>query len=297
MKKLLKVLSLLILIPLAANTQTNRALFVGIDKYHPDFSWKDIHGTNDRELVIPMLKKHGYATKNIKEILNTQATKDNVVEALRRLQRETSTGDYIYIHFSCHGQQIADDNGDEQDGLDEALIFYDTERKYAEGRFIGKNHLRDDDIEKLLNSIRLKTGPSGNVIVAFDACNSATADRDYNEKAPIRGGEEIFAPPGYKYKASKEPLSVSTTKDNRMAPLTVFSASHTLSYEHKYNGKFYGSLSFALHEIFKSKPTSTGVQLEAALTHVLDTMFRAKDYSQKPYFESTDANKIINLGR
>ena len=39
-----------------------------------------------------------------------------------------------------------DDNGDEEDGLDEALIPYDAQFWYAPGEYEGQNHLRDDEL-------------------------------------------------------------------------------------------------------------------------------------------------------
>ena len=53
---------------------------------------------------------------------NEKATKENINLSLQKLYEDVKTGDYLFLHFSCHGQQMMDLNGDEEDGLDEALV-------------------------------------------------------------------------------------------------------------------------------------------------------------------------------
>ena len=149
--------------------QENRALFVAIDNYPPNSGWAKIHATNDRNIIIPMLKKNGYKNENIKILLNENATKAAIIKGLNDLNKRSRKGDFIYIHFSCHGQQMADDNGDEPDGLDEALIPYDAKRRYAKGMYEGNNHLRDDELEYHLEKVRAKIGNTGNLTVVLDA--------------------------------------------------------------------------------------------------------------------------------
>ena len=55
--------------------------------------------------------------------LNQQATRANLEYAVARwLPAVSKPGDAVFIYFSGHGAQIPDDNGDEADGLDEALL-------------------------------------------------------------------------------------------------------------------------------------------------------------------------------
>ncbi len=136
--------------------QTSRALLVAIDKYPSESGWNEIHATNDIYLLKPLLIKRNFAPAHVTVLLNEQATKDAIVKALKQLAKDSRHGDYIYIHFSCHGQQMADDNGDETDGLDEALIPYDAPRRYQKGVYVGEKHLRDDELGSLLDDIRKK---------------------------------------------------------------------------------------------------------------------------------------------
>ena len=74
------------------------------------------NATNDIYLLKPLLIKRNFAPAHVTVLLNEQATKDAIVKALKQLAKDSRHGDYIYIHFSCHGQQMADDNGDETAG-------------------------------------------------------------------------------------------------------------------------------------------------------------------------------------
>ena len=115
---------------------------------------------------------------------------------------------------------MEDDNGDEADELDEALIPYDAQSTYQKGIYEGENHLRDDELEKFLISIRQKIGIDGSVLITFDACHSGTANRieEYveDDDAPIRGTNVIFSSnpfyiaPGNKHIERKTNLAQQT---------------------------------------------------------------------------------------
>src|SRR3954468_18170022 len=58
-------------------------------------------------------------------LLNEQATKNNFLNHFDAIIPELESGDTFLLTFSAHGGQIADDSGDEADGLDEIWCFYD----------------------------------------------------------------------------------------------------------------------------------------------------------------------------
>ena len=107
-----------------------------------------------------MLKSYGFKQNNIITLINQEATKRNIVKAFDLLTDRVKKGDRIYLHFSCHGQQVVDLNDDEPDGLDEAIIPYDAMRRFKSGVYEGENHLIDDEIEIYLDRLRTKTGAS-----------------------------------------------------------------------------------------------------------------------------------------
>jgi uncharacterized caspase-like protein len=72
-------------------------------------------------------------------------------------------GDVLLIHYSGHGTQVYDPEGDEEDGYDEALWLWDSDRN---------GPLTDDDLSHLLRKIQ-----RGTVVLAFDSCFSGTVTR------------------------------------------------------------------------------------------------------------------------
>ena len=287
----------------ALYAQTNRALFVAIDQYPEEGGWTKIHATNDSRIIIPMLKKQGFFDKNISILLNEKATKKAILEQLDRIYKQSSLGDFIYIHFSCHGQQMFDDNGDEEDGLDEALIPYDARRRYVKGKYEGENHLRDDELEVKLDRIRTKIGSTGNVVVVLDACHSGTATRYGDDDEYVRGTTYIFAPDNYdpKDKKDKKP-NLSLKKSKNLSPISVFSAckADEVNYEYRLpeQKEFYGSLSYAIGRLAENASGAiSNIQFSKQLDKEMKIMFAKKRWKQTPYFESTDGRRVFKIGR
>lgn len=133
-----------------SKTKPNKiALVIGIGKYQPGNGWKDIHGDNDVYLIRHALVNAGFSEENIYTLKNESATKAGILEAFKQLSDKVASGDIVVLHFSCHGQQITDTNGDEADGFDEALVPYDapsdTKKNAA---YTGDNHLTDDELQQ-----------------------------------------------------------------------------------------------------------------------------------------------------
>lgn len=281
--------------------QTNRALFVAIDTYPKESGWNNIHGTNDRKIVLPMLQNAGFENANIVCLLNDQATKKAIAGALTNLVNQSRRGDHVYIQFSCHGQLMADNNGDEPDGYDESIIPYDARRRYAKGIYEGGNHLRDDELGVFLDKIRAKTGAGGRVCVVLDACHSATANRDADDETYLRGTTYVFAPQGYIpiTGADRNPLKT----DASLAPIAVWSACQVDESNYEYRdperGLYFGILSFALCKAIGESHSEniTTKALNERITKHIETLFKGSRYRQTPYLETSDENKIFKLGR
>jgi hypothetical protein len=89
-------------------------------------------------------------------------TRENMIRYLTMAISQLSSGDYFYFHYSGHGSQVADRNGDESDRLDEALVPLDFQ----------SNGLLTDDV---VNSLIARAPSSSNITIVIDACHSATA--------------------------------------------------------------------------------------------------------------------------
>lgn len=199
--------------------QTKRALVIGIGE-QVDKSWAKINGDKDVPLVQQMLHKVGYT--DIRTLVNKQATKAGIVSAFKMLTAQCAVGDIVYIHFSGHGQQVTDVNGDEgkKDGWDEAWVPYDAYLRYDEKRYKGEKHLIDDELNTLLTAIRNKIGDSGKLLVVVDACHSGDSSRGDDIDETVRGVKDEFVIPvkqrGTAQKAPERWLTLSACKDYQL---------------------------------------------------------------------------------
>jgi metacaspase-1 len=239
----------LIVFSICATAQTKRGLIVAIGDYPesgqtPD--WRDISSVNDIPLVRSALIKQGFTSNNVAVIKDEEATKIGIVNAIQALTKSSNKGDIVIIHFSSHGQQIQDDNGDELDGYDEAIVPYGAPPSFENG-YDFSLHLRDDELEELLFDLRKKVGPTGDVILFADACHSGTVTRG---EEISRGGMPPMHQPGYKPTrgSGDEGVLGSNNDDKRdlsqLAPLIVISGSQAAKVNHEHNGA--GSLSTAI---------------------------------------------------
>lgn len=172
---------------------TRHGLVIGLGEYK-DRAWSKIHGDRDVPIVKEMLIKCGYT--DIVTLINNQATKTGITSAFSQLAQRCKKGDMVYIHFSGHGQQITDVNGDEDDGWDEAWIPYDAMFAYSNS-YKGEKHLIDDEIALWMSKIRNKIGASGSLLLVVDACHSGDSSRDAitDDEIYIRGAEKDFIIP------------------------------------------------------------------------------------------------------
>lgn len=286
----------------AAVGQTSRALLVAIDNYPVSGGWNEIHATNDISIVAPLLKSNGFHDNHITVLTNAKATKGDIVAALSDMVTASRRGDYIYLHFSCHGQQMLDDNGDEPDGYDEALIPYDAQRRFRGGVYEGENHLRDDELAVFLDKIRLKIGATGNLIVVFDACHSGSADRNGDDDEYVRGTTYVFAPDGALPTTLNKAKVIATPKtDGEMATLTVLSACmpDEVNYEYKASdGKYYGTLTYAICSMGGKRGVDINISdFFGRLRGRIQNMQEGRKRKQNPNLESTNENKTFSIGR
>ncbi|NNJ54901.1 MAG: hypothetical protein HKP14_02145 [Bacteroidia bacterium] len=228
------------------------ALIVAIGNYEEVTGWKKISSLNDVDLIADALNKQGFANTDIQILRDAEADKEGIQTALNDLRNKANPGDIVVIHFSSHGQQIMDDNRDEIDGYDEAIVAFGAPAIYDKG-YEGENHLRDEELGEHLDDIRQKIGKEGDVLVLVDACHSGTATRG---KEIPRGGVTAFAPADYKPERN-DASEVGIFEKNRatsrgvadLSPMVVISAARADELNYEYNG--YGSLSVAFSRSFK----------------------------------------------
>lgn len=278
-----------------AGARTGRALIVAIGEYPADSGWERIHGDNDGTMMAELLERNHYG--QIIRLRNEKATKQAVGQALEQLCESTESGDYVFLHFSCHGQQMMDLNGDEEDGLDEALVPYDALFWYLPGRYEGENHLCDDELGVWIDRLRCKAGRRGQVFVLLDACHSGTANR-YASDVYVRGTNKIFAPEDYRPQPGKHlERSMKLKPDGNRAPAMVLSACEAGETNYEYYSRksrcHYGKLTYVF--VWLVEQGGGAFSAEAWREAVNETMQRLPSgrflKSQHPYVECSDAEE------
>ena len=255
------------------NAETKRALLVGISDYGNTIEdpnkWANISGANDIELLKPLFKEQGF---EVTSLVDRQATHAGITKAFEKLIKSCKKGDLVYLHFSMHGQPFEDLNGDEPDGWDEALIPVDAQMYFEKGKYEGKNHLIDDELEKYVSTIRNKLGTTGKLFVVLDACHSGTSSRGDDDH--VRGVREGFTRSGKYYtpdrsREQNDYFRVPTAVGQ--APVTFIEAcrSYQVNKEilNKENKTWYGSLSFYIAKTMSSfKIDKSGKWIDAVKT-------------------------------
>lgn len=143
-----------------------RALLIGINHYKSE-SIPPLRGAvNDIEAAVQVLStRFGFGSDQIRKLIDEKATRSAILAALNEMAKVSGPEDWIYIHYSGHGSQADDLNGDEEDKLDETLVPYD-------GRTGDILDIIDDELGEILARFR-----SPNVVIVLDACHSGTGTR------------------------------------------------------------------------------------------------------------------------
>ncbi|KAH8645645.1 caspase domain-containing protein [Xylariales sp. PMI_506] len=93
----------------------------------------------------------------------SQPTKQNILRAMHWLVKDARPNDSLFFHYSGHGGQTKDLDGDEDDGYDEVIYPVD---------FRSVGHITDDEMHRIM--VRpLQAGVRLTAI--FDSCHSGTA--------------------------------------------------------------------------------------------------------------------------
>lgn len=92
------------------------AVLIGINDYSLAKGRHDLKGCiNDVDAWAGILTDvYGYST--VGRLVDRDATKPAILDAIRRLCSAAKDGDHLCIQYSGHGTTVADVNGDEDDG-------------------------------------------------------------------------------------------------------------------------------------------------------------------------------------
>jgi len=233
-------------------------LIIAIGDYPEEGGWPDISSKNDIVHINEALKILGFNSDKITIVSDDSATKSGILKTLKDLESKLQKGDMVYIHFSGHGQQVIDDNGDEIDNLDEAIVPYNSFIHYVEGYNEGQNLIRDDELGEITKRMRKRCGKKGQVILILDSCHSGTGTRGMGK---ARGTTTVMAPENFRpTKSAKERnMGIGVTNDSELAPMACFfgASSGELNFETLDDqANPVGSLSYSIATILANMKSS-----------------------------------------
>lgn len=93
----------------------------------------------------------------------SQPTKANILRAMHWLVKDARPNDSLFFHYSGHGGQTKDLDGDEDDGYDEVIYPVD---------FRTAGHIVDDEMHRIMVS---PLQPGVRLTAIFDSCHSGSA--------------------------------------------------------------------------------------------------------------------------
>ncbi|KAF9138320.1 Ca(2+)-dependent cysteine protease, partial [Mortierella sp. GBA39] len=154
-------------IALSNCTGERRALLIGINYTGLANS---LHGcVNDTAVMKGFLQDRGFTDDKIRILTDDQVgtqwmpTRENILHNLQWLIRDAKKNDSYFLHYSGHGGQIQDLDGDETDGFDNCIFPLDHKDAGV---------IVDDELHTML----VKALPPGVRLTAvFDCCHSGSA--------------------------------------------------------------------------------------------------------------------------
>jgi uncharacterized caspase-like protein len=253
-----------------------RALCIGINDYPGTNA--DLAGcVNDVNDWKAVLAARGFA---VTTLLDRDATRSNMVEAMTKLFSDTKKGDTTILQYSGHGSFVADQDGDEPDGRDEVLCPSDI----ASDAFI-----LDDELYELL-----ELAERGSKLAFFaDCCHSGTITKLRMADSPSdRPTRSRFLPPTMFLRDFDVPqvavASRSTKKKSKAHRAVLISGctdaqtSADAWFGNRANGAF---TYYALKALKEIDPSATYRQWHAKIREYLPSVY----YGQAPHLQGTTA--------
>ncbi len=136
-----------------------------------------------------LTSRFGFHEADITLLRNAEASRDGDPGRLRRARRRRRRRTtWCVVHYSGHGSQMTDREGDEADGLDETIVPVGLRSRARRPN----RDITDDEIYDWLTRLTAKTQL---VTLVFDCCHSGTVTRDVVRGAHVRRIEPDLRPP------------------------------------------------------------------------------------------------------
>jgi hypothetical protein len=272
-----------------------RALLVGINNY-PD-PRNNLKGCVNDVLLMgkTITENFGFNADNIRLLTDQRATTSNIRQRLRWLVEGAGPGSSLLFHYSGHGSQVRDRNGDEMDDhLDEIICPYDLD---------WDDPFTDDEFAHVIEGI-----PDGvNFTLILDCCHSGTGTRQFFKEPGARGrdGSRFLVPPpdvAFRMAAGVEidqssPERTVNMVGTRDLPTRQFGASLTdqnailisgcrsdqTSADAYIDSDYHGALTYSLVQAIRSKRYATSY---TDLIETAGNWLEVNSYDQVPQLET-----------
>ncbi|KAI9297498.1 peptidase C14 [Neoconidiobolus thromboides FSU 785] len=295
-----------------------KALLVGINYYGTK---AELRGCiNDVKNVKDFIcRYYQFSTDNMVILTDDQKnnptrmpTRQNMLQAMKWLVEGAQPNDSLFFHFSGHGSQQKDEDGDEDDGYDETICPVD----YTKAGMI---------IDDEMNAIMVRPLPQGCRLTAImDCCHSGTAldlpyvynhDGKLISYSPAKTAQSLVMDLGKKYMmgdiagalmglkggvsqltSGKKADKISKETRGSLADVVMFSGcmDNQTSADAVIASQATGAMSFALIKALTTNPHGMSM---LTLLHEVRNILRGK-YTQVPQLSSgrpMDMNMPFNM--
>ncbi len=249
-----------------------RALLVGINYIGTPYELagciNDVNNMSAHlQRFFPMCKERRILTDT-----GVKPTRQAILDGLAWLTDGLKAGEHVLFHYSGHGGQVRDKNGEEVSGLDSCI--YGVNNGTLE-------EITDDDLRR---EIAIKIPSGSKCLVILDACHSGSAvDLRCSWQVPSIYTLYYEENPDYD-KTAGQVVMISGCRDNQTAADTADS-----------NGIPCGALTWALLETWKQY--GAAIKLKYILWDIT-TFLGTRNYSQKPQMtlgQYLDINSVFDM--
>lgn len=289
-------------------TGKRKALLIGINYFGTQ---SELRGCiNDvRNIHDFLTTRYGYKSEDIVVLTDDQTQmagvplRQNILRAMQWLVSNAQPNDSLFFHYSGHGGQTKDLDGDEEDGMDDVIYPVDHETQ---------GHIIDDEIHDIMVK---PLQPGVRLTALFDSCHSGTVldlPYTYSTKGVIKepnlwkdvGQDGLQAAMAYAtgntsrmltslnsmFKSATRKATGSSAsqqiKQTKFSPADIImlsgSKDNQTSADAVENGQASGAMSHAFVKVMTTQPQQTYLSLLQNMRAEL-----SGKYSQKPQLSSS----------
>jgi hypothetical protein len=262
------------------------AVCVGINDYPG--TCNDLRGCiNDANDWAELLRNDFDFSDNVTILTDAEATKKNIIAALKELVAGAKGGDVIVFTYSGHGTWVYDQGDrDESDNRDEAICTYDE-------------IIIDDEIRGIISEIDREA----HLTIISDSCHSGSVTRAQIRRTYKADSAVAENAPKPRYMPPLEEIDAIRTSlipirrrflypELNMTEVLLSGCNATeYSYDTYINDKFSGVMTAMAIRLIKGNPEQTYLELHKKLRLILPST----SYPQSPQLEGSEPSKNLKL--